>query len=273
MGVIAEVGTMILLCALAASVVALAVRQRRRLRLLQVENDRWRKLASERADRAAMLSHELRTPLALISGSAEVLADGHLGALSDRQTALVDTIAVNAYAMANLSEDILASARIDTQVFAMRTQLVNVRRLARDVLVDLRGLHSNPLTLECRGYPPFVAGDPQLLRQALINLITNSVRHAGVDAKIGVAIRRTEDSVLLMVRDDGSGMSPEQRRELFNRTLKGKSDTGNGLGMIITQRIVELHGGSLLIDTARDRGTTIIARLPSRMDSTDSVER
>lgn len=249
--------------ALGVAVVSL----RTRVRLLRVENDRWRALARERADRAAMLSHELRTPLSLIGGSAEVLADGHLGGLVPRQAALVETIMVNAHAMASLSQDILADAKIDTQMFTMRTQLVNLRRLARQVLIDLRGLHPNRLSLECRGYPPYVPGDPQLLRQVLINLVTNAARHGGPDASISLGIRQTEDSVLLCVSDDGSGMTPAQRRELFNRTLTGKSETGNGLGMIITQRIVQMHGGHLLIDTAAERGTTVIARLPLRGDT------
>ena len=234
----------------------------RRMSELRIENQRWRHIAAERADRAALLSHELRTPLALIAGSAEVLADGHVGPLTRKQAALADSIGFNSHIMATLIEDILTDARIDAQVFAMRATHVNLRRLARDVIADLRRLYPNRLSLECRGYPPTAIGDPQLLRQALINLVTNAARHGGAGADISIGVRRTEDAAVLSVTDTGSGMTPQQRRQLFHRTLRGANETGNGLGMIITRRIVDLHGGQLLIDTEASRGTTVIARLP-----------
>lgn len=239
----------------------------RRMSELRIENQRWRHIASERADRAALLSHELRTPLALIVGSAEVLADGHVGPLTQKQASLVDSIGFNSHIMATLIEDILTDARIDAQVFAMRATHVNLRRLAREVIADLRRLYPNRLSLECRGYPPTAVGDPQLLRQALINLVTNAARHGGADADISIGVRRTEDAVVLSVTDTGTGMTPQQRRQLFHRTLRGANETGNGLGMIITRRIVDLHGGQLLIDTEASRGTTVIARLPELEDS------
>ncbi|MDO4783900.1 MAG: HAMP domain-containing sensor histidine kinase [Propionibacteriaceae bacterium] len=248
-------------CAAVAAGIALGV-TRRQIAQLRAENQRWRSIAAERADRAAMLSHELRTPLALLVGSAEVLADAHVGPLTPRQSALVESIGFNSHIMATLVEDILTDARIDAQIFAMRTARVNLRRLARDVIADLRKLYPNRLSLECRGYPPSAAGDPQLLRQVLINLVTNAARHGGADADISIGVRRTDGAVLLSVTDTGTGMTPQQRRQLFHRTLRGASETGNGLGLIITRRIIDLHGGRLLIDTEASRGTTVIARLP-----------
>lgn len=250
-----------LCCAVVAVAAVLGV-TRRRIAELRAENQRWRRIAAERADRTAMLSHELRTPLALLVGSAEVLADAHVGPLTPRQSRLVDSIGFNSHIMATLVEDILTDARIDAQIFAMRTAHVNLRRLARDVIADLRQLYPNRLSLECRGYPPSALGDPQLLRQALINLVTNAARHGGADADISIALRRTGGAVLLSVTDTGTGMTPQQRRRLFHRTLRGANETGTGLGLIITRRIVDLHGGQLLIDTEASRGTTVIARLP-----------
>lgn len=245
----------------------------RKLTKLRVENQRWRRVAADRADRSAMLSHELRTPLALIVGSAELLGTGAVGALTSRQESLVKSIGFNSHIMTTLVEDILADARLDTQMFTMRAERVNLRRLARSVLADLRQLYPNPLTLECRGYPPSVVGDPQLLRQVLINLVTNAARHGGADTPISVGLRRVDDAVLVRVTDAGTGMTPEQRRHLFHRTLRGVNEAGNGLGVIITQRIVDLHGGDLLIDTEERCGTTVIARFPDRHDCKEDGRR
>ncbi len=248
-------------CALAGAV-WLARAQRRRARELAVENARWRALAQERADRVAVVSHEVRTPLALISGAVELLADGTAGPLTGSQDQLVDTIAVKSREVLDLTADLLADARIDAQLFQFRSSTVDMRRLANAIVRDLRKLYPNQITLSARGAAPRIVGDPDLIRQALTNLITNAARHAGGDARILVSVRPSDDGVLIVVSDDGTGMTVEQTRELFRRGLAGKSETGNGLGMLITRRIVELHGGRCLVDSMVDHGTAILCSLP-----------
>ena len=248
-----------------------AARLRRRAHELAVENARWRALAQERADRVAVVSHEVRTPLALISGACELLADRAAGDLTDGQDQLVDTIAVKSREVLDLAADLLADARIDAQLFQFRSSTVDMRRLANAIVRDLRRLYPNQITLSARGAAPRIVGDPDLIRQALTNLITNAARHAGRDARILVQVRPSDDGVLIVVSDDGTGMTVEQTRELFRRGLAGKSETGNGLGMLITRRIVELHGGRCLVDSMVDQGTTILCSLPR--DATNPAER
>lgn len=260
--------------ALALIVVAVgwfAVRQYRRSAALAVENDRWREFAQQRADRVSVLSHEVRTPLALIAGACELLEDGAAGDLTDRQRALVDTIGVKSGELVQLAEDLLADARIDAELFTLHLGSVNVRRLAFDVVSDLRRLNPGRITLSARGAPPRVYADSGLLRQALVNLVTNSLRHAGDDAHVTVSVRTMEDGVLIVVSDDGGGMTGEQKRDLFRRTLQGKSATGHGLGMLITKRIIELHGGRCLVDTISTRGTAILTFLPLRAGGGDEA--
>lgn len=248
-----------------AAVVGLALMarsQRRRAAELAVENFRWRALAMDRADRVAVVSHEVRTPLALIIGACELLEDQTAGPLTDGQRDLVDTIAVKSREVSNLAADLLVDARIDAQLFTFRSSTVDVHRLANRVVRDLRRLYPNQITLSARGAATRIVGDPELLAQALTNLVTNAARHAGRDARIRLTVRPSEDGVLIVVSDDGSGMTNDQTRELFRRGLAGKSETGNGLGMLITRRIVELHGGLCLVDSMVDRGTTILCSLP-----------
>ena len=250
-----------LTCALAVAA-WLARAQRRHTAKLVVENERWRALAQDRADRLAVVSHEIRTPLALIGGSCELLADGAAGPLAPKQADLVNTIDVKSREVLGLAADLLADARIDAQLFQFRTSTVDMRRLANSVVRDLRRLYPNQITLSSRGAAPRIVGDPDLIRQALTNLVTNAARHAGAQARILVSVRPSEDGVLIVVSDDGTGMSPSQTRDLFRRSLAGKSETGNGLGMLITRRIVELHGGRCLVDSMVDHGTAILCSLP-----------
>jgi len=239
-----------------------ALTQRRRATELAVENARWRSMAQDRADRVAVVSHEVRTPLALISGACELLADGTAGPLTASQEQLVDTVAVKSREVMALAADLLADARIDAQLFQFRSSTVDMRRLANAIVRDLRRLYPNQITLSARGAAPRIVGDPDLIRQALTNLITNAARHAGPDARILVSVRPSDDGVLIVVTDDGTGMTAEQTKELFRRSLAGKSETGNGLGMLITRRIVELHGGRCLVDSMVDHGTAILCSLP-----------
>ena len=253
------------LLAAAVVLVSLWLRiERQRRDELAEENRRWRTLAMDRADRVAIVSHELRTPIALISGAAELLLDHAAGELTPSQRDLVDTIDVKASEVLGLASDLLTDAKIDAQLFQFRATTVDVRRVANSVVRDLRSLYPNRITLSARGASPRIMGDPDLIRQALTNLVTNAARHAGEQARISVTVRPNEDGVLIIVTDDGTGMSPAQTRELFRRGLAGKSETGNGLGMLITRRIVELHGGRCLVDSAVNVGTTILGSLPRR---------
>ncbi|MFT3876638.1 MAG: HAMP domain-containing sensor histidine kinase [Propioniciclava sp.] len=260
----AEVGVIVAIIALACAggLGWLWRRERRRANLLAVENDRWRTLAQDRADRVAIVSHEVRTPLALIAGAVELLQDHAAGPLTGAQDGLIDTIAVKSHEVTELAADLLVDARIDAELFQFRSAQVDVHRLAHGVVRDLRRLYPNQITLSARGASPRIVGDAALLRKALSNLITNAARHAGTQARIAVTVRAAEDGVLIVVSDDGTGMTPDQTRELFRRGLAGKSETGHGLGMLITRRVVELHGGRCLVDSMVDHGTAILCSLP-----------
>lgn len=249
----------------------LLLRLARRQRVLAHENERWRESARTRADQVAMFAHEVRTPLALIRGSGELLADDPDG--SDMQRDLARTVTSNAGRMEALAHDLLAEARIDAGLFTMRMSTVNLRRLALEVVRETRRLEHVPISFECRGAPPRVAGDPGLLRQVFVNLLTNAIRHAGAGARVTLSLRSTEDAVLASVSDDGAGMSEEARRALFRRTAEGKSESGNGLGMLISEKIALQHGGHLMVDTVTGKGTTMTLALPRHPDDQPAVAR
>lgn len=255
---------------LGAAAMALWLLQRGTSRdaLLATENDRLRALASERADRVSMLSHEIRTPLALVKGAAELLADGVPGPLTEPQQEFVGTIAINCEHMIALSEDLLTEARLEAGLFRLQLERVDIRSLARGVVSDLRGLYRNTLMLDAPRAPRRIPADPQLIRQVLVNLVTNAIRHAGSDAAVTVRITDGEDSVVIAVSDDGAGMDSYQRARLFTRDAAQQIDAdamnpGTGIGLIISKRIVALHGGRLFVDTIPHRGTTMIFTLPA----------
>jgi signal transduction histidine kinase len=111
---------------------------------------------------------------------------------------------------------------------------------------------------------PRAAGDVRAMNQVFLNLLKNAAESfGGRDGSIWVAVRAEGDEVIVAIRDDGPGMTPEVRQRLFEPFYTTKEGTGTGLGLSICKRIVEDHGGRLEIETAPGEGTTVSLHLPS----------
>ena len=235
---------------------------RRALAASHAEAEQLRALVKKRVERPNVFSHEVRTPLALIKGAAELLADESPGPLNPRQREFVTTIATNAEQVIALAEDLLAEARIDAQLFELRTERLDVRALVRGTVRDARRIHPNPIRLENQGPPLHLMGDRALLGQVLWNLVNNACRHSDAAVPVTVSVTQGDAEVIVAVTDEGEGMSDDERARLFEPFSTGSQRPGTGLGMMITERIVTQHGGRLLVDTTPGRGTTVFFVLP-----------
>lgn len=245
--------------------VAALVATRRDLRRSRDALAHLRAYHEERSARPNVLSHELRTPLTVVQGSAELLLEESPGPLNALQREFVSTIAENSHQVIEMANDLLEEARIESELFNMHPERVEIRQLVRECVRNLRRVHKAPIRLDSRGAPVHLVVDPALMRQAVTNLINNAARHAGEGVTITVSVLDGEETVTLAVSDDGEGMTPEERAALFVPFATGGSRRpGTGLGMMITQRIVELHGGRVLVDSIARRGTTVYLVLPLR---------
>lgn len=239
----------------------------RRLRREQRESTAWRTLAAQRAQRPAVLSHEIRTPLSLVAGAAELLAEETPGPLTQRQREFVGTILENTRQVIEMAEDFLSEARLDAELFDLHLTRFDLRELVRETVGEARAIHSAALGLDAAPTPVWVMADRQLLRQALWNLVNNAARHAGEGATVRVRVARTDTGAFFAVSDNGSGLSEAERHELFTPFRTGSSRRpGSGLGLSITQRIVQLHGGQIMVDTIARHGTTIYFTLPRQAE-------
>ena len=140
---------------------------------------------------------------------------------------------------------------------------VDVAAIARDAAMALRDAYATPVQLEVRtGLPP-VFGDPIALRRILDNLLTNAV-HSLDGGTVTMTTTSHDDVVRIVIADTGRGMTPDE----LSRALAGFYTTrpnGTGLGLTVVRRLVSDHGGSLYIDTAPDRGTTVTVELPAHV--------
>ncbi|GHG49249.1 hypothetical protein GCM10011331_11640 [Flavimobilis marinus] len=244
---------------------------RRRLEASRHEAERLRSLAQARASRSSVLSHEIRTPLALVKGAAELLAEQTPGPLNDRQRQFVDTITQNCQSMIAMAEDLLITARLEAQLFELHVERTDLRALVRQTVREMRRVHPGRILLDSRGAPLWLDIDRNLIRQVIWNLVNNAARHGGEGVVIVVRITEGDHDVLVSVSDDGPGMTPEERENLFVPFGVGARTSGTGLGMVITREIVDLHGGRIFVDTAARVGTVVLLSLPRTVQSAERL--
>lgn len=239
----------------------------RRRNAVSIEVGRYAELAARRADQIAILSHEIRTPLAIIKGSSDLLIEETPGPLNDRQRVFARRITDNAGQVIGLSEDLLAHARIEAGVFELHLDRVNLRSLLRQTVRELRQVLAADVQFDSFEPPIRMYIDPSLVKQVVVNLVTNAVRGGADDAPVTVRMMRRDSDVLISVSDSGPGMSPQQQKQLFQRFSSGTGDRGGtGLGMYVSQHIVQLHGGMIYVDTIAQLGTTVMFTLPLTRD-------
>lgn len=267
-GAFAAIAAALILAVAAIALAILLRRERSQHQVRAVEAERLRELAKARASRISTLSHEIRTPLALIKGAGELLADESPGPLTTAQARFVGTITSNCQQLVEMAESLLSQARLEANLFELRLEQVDLRSLVRVTVRELRRLHPGRLQLDDHGPALIAHADPRLLREVLWNLINNALRHAGADALVTVRVIEGEGEAIISVVDDGRGMDSAERTQLFEPLKVGGSERpGTGLGMSITEDIVDLHGGRILVDTAARRGTVIYVTLPLREES------
>jgi signal transduction histidine kinase len=241
-----------------------------RLLLVSIREQEAREQAEE-ANRAkdqflAMVSHELRNPLNAILGWCAMLRAQN-GVRSERG---LEVIAQNAHAQLKLIEDLLDAARMTSATLTVHPRTIalpevvqntvdTIRPVADDRQVDLRLTIADDL-------PP-IAADADRLRQVLLNVLTNSLKftEAGgsVDVRVGSAIGHAH----IRIHDTGRGIAPEVLPHVFERFRQGSAaDAGRqglGLGLTIARAIIELHGGTIGIESSGlNQGTTCTIALP-----------
>ncbi len=213
-------------------------------------------------------SHELRTPLTTIRGYAELYRHGGLAQPDDLSDAMRRT-EQEAQRMGRLVEDMLTLAKLD-QHRPLERVAVDLGALATDAGRDAAAAapeRSVTTTVE-PGVDLTITGDTDRLRQVLANVIGNALTHTPAGSAITiVAGRLAGDRVMLTVADEGPGMPPDVAARVTERfyradPARARSNGGSGLGMAIVEGIVAAHAGSVAIDSAPERGTTVSITLP-----------
>jgi two-component system, OmpR family, phosphate regulon sensor histidine kinase PhoR len=224
--------------------------------------------AALRSDFVARVSHELRTPLTSIRMLAETLSLGRIPE-PDRQREYLDTIVRETERLSGMVENVLAFSRTEAAPARRTFEVVELRRVVESTLAQLQtALDHGGFTahLDCRETSPKVRADPEALRQAIANLITNSMKYSGDSKRIEVRVIRVGGEVRIEVADWGIGVPAEFRSRIFERFFRVQrpDDTagGVGLGLSLVADIMRAHGGRAEVHDNTPKGSVFSLVLP-----------
>jgi len=217
----------------------------------------------------AILSHELRTPLTSILGWSHLLTEGKL---DKQQTArAIETIARNAQAQGRLIDELLDISRIMTGKLCLDLRSVKLAPLIHAVVNDVRpAADARSINLEAAFNSNIgpILGDPDRLQQIVWNLLTNAIKFTPKGGDVQVRLERNDSNALITVKDSGQGIATELMPHVFERFRQAdssntRSNGGLGLGLSIVRQLVELHRGTVTVESSGENaGTTFRVMLP-----------
>ena len=242
-------------------------------RALRERNEALETAGRLKSEFVANVSHELRTPLNAIIGFAEVLTNQYFGDLNSRQLDYSRSILQSSQHLLKLINDILDLATIEAGYMALETSRINVHEMLQDVLYLTRERATNQdldIELHCPSDIGVITADERQLKQALFNLISNAIKFTPPGGAIRIAAERQDNEMSLSVADTGIGIAVCDQARMFEKFERGAGHLGAGLGLALVKSVIELHRGTVTIESGTGEGTRIICRLPiSERDSTD----
>ncbi len=251
---------------------AIAIQNARLFREIQEKSAQLEIANKHKSDFLANMSHELRTPLNAIIGFSEVLLEKMFGEVNEKQLDYLNDIHSSGKHLLSLINDILdlskiEAGRMDLEIasFDLPAALQNAMTLVR----ERAQRHGIALALEVDPGLSELQADERKFKQILLNLLSNAVKFTPEGGRVSVAARPNGSAVEIAVADTGVGIAAEDQRSVFEEFKQvGRDYTrkaeGTGLGLALTKRFVELHGGTIRLESEPGKGSTFTFTLPVR---------
>jgi len=243
------------------------------VRLFNEIQDKSRQLevaSRHKSEFLANMSHELRTPLNAIIGFSEVLLERIFGALNEKQEEYLKDVLSSGRHLLTLINDILDLSKIEPgrmeierSVFSLRTALENGVTMVR----ERASRHDIAIALDVSQGLDEVTGDERKVKQVIYNLLSNAVKFTPDGGHVNVTAARENGAATVTVRDTGIGIAPEDQDRIFEEFSQvgrdpERSREGTGLGLTLSKRFVELHGGTIKVQSAPGQGSVFTFTLP-----------
>jgi signal transduction histidine kinase/HAMP domain-containing protein len=255
----------------------LAIEVRRSAQYLEEQSDELTRVNEElakanqlKSDFLANMSHELRTPLNSIIGFSDMLLTQEIGSLNAMQQDFLETVARNGRHLLQLISELLDLSKIEAGHLQLTPESLDLRELLREAVDSVRAQtekRRHVLDLELPPSPLTVTADHVRVRQVLLNLLSNAIKFTPDGGKVRLLGRREDGGIRVEVIDTGIGIAPEDQPKLFKEFIQVDASAsrhyeGTGLGLALSKRLVELHGGRIGCESARGQGSTFWFTLP-----------
>jgi len=241
-------------------------------------NDELRRLYMEleaasrhKSEFLASMSHELRTPLNAVIGFSQVLREEMFGPVNEKQAEYLDDILTSGHYLLSLINDVLDLSKVEAGLLELEVRPFSVREVLERGVVMVRERASEDGVQVALAADPdvdIVEGDERRIKQVIFNLLSNAVKFTPAGGEIDVSAARINGDVQISVADTGPGIAPEDHDRVFDEFQQTEAGLqqrdGTGLGLALSRRFVELHGGRIWLESELGRGSTFVFTLPVR---------
>ena len=217
----------------------------------------------------ANISHELRTPLNSIIGFSEVLKEGIIGDLNDKQKEYINDIYVSGVHLLGMINEILDISKIESNAMNINYSKFDLNMSINEVINVIKPLiQKKNITLNCDIKPNIeLEADYQKIQQILYNLLSNAIKFTPNNGEISIITEIEEDSIIIKIKDTGIGIDSKYLGKIFGKFVQlhsvyTKKESSTGLGLTITKELVELHKGKIYVESKINEGSTFIVKLP-----------
>lgn len=249
-----------------------------KVRLTEIQNKKIEAANKAKSEFLANMSHELRTPLNAIIGFSEVLRDKLCGDLNDEQIEFAMDIHSSGQHLLQMINDILDLSKVESGKLELKYEQFEIGKAIEAVLITLKGLaDKKSLAIETilHNSADRIFADPVKFKQILYNLLSNAIKFTPKNGKITVhstTFRKEKDFIEVKVTDTGIGIAPEDYPKIFVEFSQVDSSysrnyEGTGLGLALTKKLVEMHGGNIGFESTVKAGSTFQFTLPVNMSA------
>ncbi|QUW23869.1 PAS domain S-box protein [Sporosarcina sp. Marseille-Q4063] len=228
------------------------------------------RLEKIRKDFVANVSHELRTPVTSIKGFAETLLDG---AMND-QTVMkefLEIIQKESNRLKRLIDELLVLSDVEREGFTLQYSEVGLKKMIYEAIQVVSGRIEEKDMVVSFDMPNEIVidGDEGRLIQVMVNLLSNAIIYSMKDTTITIEVKEIEDDVVIIVKDEGIGIKESELERLFERfyrvdRARSRDSGGTGLGLAIVKHLIEVHGGTIQVESKSNVGTSFSLRIPRR---------
>jgi len=251
---------------------ALAIENARLFREIEDKSRQLEAASRHKSEFLANMSHELRTPLNAIIGFSEVLQERMFGELNEKQEEYIQDIHSSGRHLLSLINDILDLSKVEAGRMELELARFDLPLALENALILVRERatrHGIALGLKVDERLGEFVGDERKIKQILLNLLSNAVKFTPEGGRITVKAVRTDGAVEITVSDTGLGIAPEDQEMIFEEFRQVGGDylrkrEGTGLGLALTRKFVELHGGKIWVTSEVGKGSTFTLTLPVR---------